>query len=258
MLEKSLVKLIRSLEHKKFRKRHNLFVAEGPKAVGDIMAKNQPYVILATAEWEPPLQHKGQYRFIRISEEELAKISFLQHPQNVIGVFPIINEQDIENISPDEKLVIVIDGVQDPGNMGTIIRIADWFGIEYIVCSNDTVDAYNPKTVQATMGSLAHVNIIYTDLESLFDRFSGKAHIYGTVLDGEDIYNTQLESNGFIVMGNEGKGISQAIRNRIDKKLLIPNFSKSDTAESLNVAIATAITCSEFLRSSANAVISTI
>ena len=145
------------------------------------------------------------------------------------------------------QLALALDSVQDPGNLGTIIRIADWFGISTIYCSEDTADVYNPKVVQATMGSLAHINIVYCDLVELLQHYDGP--IYGTLLDGQDIYQQELSQKGIIVMGNEGNGISQRVRPLITHRLLIPNFNKnSETAESLNVAIATAITCSEFRR----------
>ena len=148
----------------------------------------------------------------------------------------------------NNKLVLALDGVQDPGNLGTIIRIADWFGISTIVCSEDTVDAWNPKVVQATMGSIARVNIIYLSLEALFDSLPDDFPVYGTLLDGDDIYQQPLSQNGIIVMGNEGNGISPEIRAKVNRRLLIPRFRTGDSAESLNVAIATAITCSEFRR----------
>jgi TrmH family RNA methyltransferase len=141
-----------------------------------------------------------------------------------------------------------LDGIQDPGNLGTIIRIADWFGIDTIYCSEDTADAYNPKVVQATMGSIARVKIVYTNLLTLFDSLPPSYPVYGTLLDGDDIYQQPLSHEGIIVMGNEGNGISEAIRQRVNRRLLIPCFREGDTAESLNVAIATAITCSEFKR----------
>ena len=141
--------------------------------------------------------------------------------------------------------------MQDPGNLGTIIRIADWFGIKTIYCSEDTVDAWNPKVVQATMGSIARINLIYIDLPELLDTLPDSFPVYGTLLDGEDIYQQPLSENGLIIMGNEGNGISEAVRARINHRLLIPSFSQGDTAESLNVAIATAITCSEFRRRNA-------
>jgi len=247
MLEKNLVKLIRSLEQKKYRKRHNMFVAEGHKAVGDMMKRIAPYKILATDEWVCPVA-QTRANIVRISEEELSKVSFLQHPQQVIGLFPIPEEKGNGALDPENKLTLALDGVQDPGNLGTIIRLADWFGIDDIVCSQTTADAYNPKVVQATMGSLARVNIIYTDLGALLRQYAGRVPIYGTLLDGESIYKASLGRHGFIVMGNEGNGISEDIRTCVSEKLLIPNFGKTDTAESLNVAIATAITCSEFMR----------
>ena len=146
------------------------------------------------------------------------------------------------------KLALALDGVQDPGNVGTIVRIADWFGIDTIYCSPDTADVYGPKVVQATMGSLAHVHIIYTDLVELLSH--ADVPVYGTLLDGRNIYEEKLSQEGIIVMGNEGNGISEPVRQLITKRLLIPNYHQSgdETAESLNVAIATAITCAEFRR----------
>ena len=148
---------------------------------------------------------------------------------------------------------IALDGIQDPGNLGTIIRIADWFGIDTIYCSPDTADAYAPKVVQATMGSLARVHIIYTDLPALLDALPPTYPVYGTLLDGQDIYAQQLTPEGIIVMGNEGNGISAPVRQRVNRPLLIPCFRQGDSAESLNVAVATAITCSEFRRNTVSA-----
>lgn len=143
----------------------------------------------------------------------------------------------------------MLDGVQDPGNLGTIIRIADWFGIENVICSADTADAYNPKVVQATMGSIARVNVTYMNLSVLFDSLPKDFPIYGTLLEGDNIYNQKLTEVGLIVMGNEGKGISPAIRNLVNRALRIPNYPEGRaTADSLNVAIATAIVCAEFRR----------
>ena len=154
-------------------------------------------------------------------------------------------EQDV--VPMPSGLVLALDGVQDPGNLGTIVRIADWFGITDIYCSMDTADVYNPKVVQATMGSLAHVHVFYTNLTTLLSHYHGP--VYGMMLDGDDIYQQELSNEGIIVMGNEGNGITEDIRKLLNRRLLIPNFnSGSETAESLNVAIATAITCSEFRR----------
>ena len=259
MLSKNQLKLVRSLELKKNRKKEGLFVAEGPKVVGDLLrADYRARLVFSTTE-RPDA--------ILISDDELRKLSFLQHPQEVLAVFEIPmspkffdhgqsvalrigDDRGLNNGSPSsdlKSLRLALDGIQDPGNLGTIIRIADWFGIDTIYCSEDTADVYNPKVVQATMGSLAHIHIVYCDLVELLQQYDGP--IYGTLLDGNDIYQQELSQQGIIVMGNEGNGISQRVRPLITHKLLIPNFNKnSETAESLNVAIATAITCSEFRR----------
>ena len=244
MISKNQIKYIRQLELKKYRKREGVFVAEGPKVVGDLLRRYQPMAVYATEEW---FEAHGPEGVTEITDEELHRISFLQHPQQVLALFPIpiINYQ-LSIIH--SKLSLALDGVQDPGNLGTIIRIADWFGIDTIYCSEDTADAYNPKVVQATMGRIARVNIIYINLQTLFDNLPPSFPIYGTLLDGEDIYQQPLSNEGIIVMGNEGNGISETIRQRINRRLLIPCFREGDTAESLNVAIATAITCSEFRR----------
>jgi TrmH family RNA methyltransferase len=233
------MKLIRSLELKKNRKREGLFVAEGPKVVGDLLQAGYRARMLFSTTERPDAE--------LITEEELHKISFLQHPQEVLAVFEIPASHQSTLTS---RLSLALDGIQDPGNLGTIIRIADWFGIDTIFCSEDTADAYNPKVVQATMGSLAHVHIIYCDLLQLFDTLPDDYPVYGTLLDGNDIYQQPLSPKGIIVMGNEGNGISEAVRQRVTHRLLIPNFHQGDSAESLNVAIATAITCSEFRRRS--------
>ena len=244
MISKNQIKYIRQLELKKYRKREGVFVAEGPKVVGDLLRRYQPVAIYATAEW----QGEGA---TPITDDELRRISFLQHPQQILALFPIPETSAAANsqfLILNSQLSLALDGVQDPGNLGTIIRIADWFGIDTIYCSEDTADAYNPKVVQATMGSIAHVNIIYTDLLKLFDSLPPTFPVYGTLLDGDDIYQQPLSNEGIIVMGNEGNGISEAIRQKVNRRLLIPCFREGDTAESLNVAIATAITCSEFKR----------
>ncbi len=248
MLEKATAKLIKSLEYKKYRKRHNLFVAEGPKAVGDLMKRITPAKVFATHEWKRPEWPVAD--IVDVTDSELSKISFLQHPQQVLGLFPLPQERDASKLDPQNELILALDGIQDPGNLGTIIRLADWFGIETIVCSHETTDAYGPKAVQATMGSLARVDIIYTDLcETLRKHHNGTgAKIYGTVLDGENIYAKKLDGCGFLVMGNEGNGISEPLRAQLDERLLIPCFRQGEHAESLNVAIATAIACSEFRR----------
>ena len=247
MISKNQIKYIRQLEQKKFRKREKCFVAEGPKVVGDLMQQYQPKAIFATDEWTKEVESFDYSKLTTVSPDELRRISFLQTPQQVLALFPI--PEQTSYLSPlTSHLTLALDSVQDPGNLGTIIRIADWFGIDTIYCSEDTADAYNPKVVQATMGSLAHVHTIYTDLLQLFDKLPKDFPVYGTLLDGNDIYQQPLSEHGIIVMGNEGNGISEAVRQRVTHRLLIPNFHQGPSAESLNVAIATAITCSEFRR----------
>lgn len=235
MMTKAQQKLIRSLEQKKFREREGLFVAEGPKVVGDLMEAGFEAVMTFRTPDD-------------MTEEELQRISFLQHPQGVLAVFKKPLQTSAFSLQPS-KLMLALDGVQDPGNLGTIIRIADWFGIDEIVCSKDTADCWAPKVVQATMGSIARVHIIYGDLPELLDEAERKdVPVYGTLLDGRNIYEEELSEGGIIIMGNEGNGISPALRTRIKRKLFIPDFHQGRTADSLNVAIATAITCSEFRR----------
>lgn len=236
MISKNQIKFVRQLEQKKYRKAEGLFVAEGPKVVGDLLrAGFKTHTIFATSEW----QSQG-LPFQEVSDEELRRVSFLQHPQKVLALFhiPSIPVPSVSNLS------LALDDVQDPGNLGTIIRIADWFGIDTIYCSEKTTDAWSPKVVQATMGSIARVNIVYTNLKELIRKV--QVPVYGTLLDGQDIYTQELSKEGLIVMGNEGNGISAEIRQMINRKLLIPQFHEGP--ESLNVAIATAITCSEFRR----------
>ena len=246
MISKNQQKYIRQLELKKYRKREGLFVAEGTKVVGDLLKRYTPEAIFSTLQWQAP---EGIIPQI-VTDEELQRISFQQHPQQVLALFPIPSHTADDPLSMlnEQTLTLALDGVQDPGNLGTIIRIADWFGINTLICSDDTADAWNPKVVQATMGSLARVNIIYTSLPTLLDRLPDNYPIYGTFLDGKNIYTEQLTSGGLIIMGNEGNGISEEVRQRVNRCLLIPDFHQGETADSLNVAIATAITCSEFRR----------
>ncbi|MBF1627637.1 RNA methyltransferase [Prevotella sp.] len=230
MISKNKIKLIHSLETKKGREKAGLFVAEGPKVVNDLL-------------------HAG-FTAENIFEdiEDIKKISFLQHPQSMLGVFKLPRNEHYTEFSITQ-LVLALDGVQDPGNLGTIIRVADWFGIKDIFCSLDTADCWNPKVVQATMGSIARVQLHYVDLNKMVESLPADYPIYATLLDGENIYKQELSHHGMIVMGNEGKGISPILRTKINRKLYIPNYSSNeDTAESLNVAIATSIVCAEFRR----------
>ena len=247
MISKNKIKYIRSLELKKNRNKEGKFVAEGFKVVDDLLDLQPADLIVATQEWLHGKHFAAQTEVIEVTEEELKKVSFLQHPQQVLAVFKQATSGDY-SINTNE-LNLALDGVQDPGNLGTIIRIADWFGITHIYCSQDTADVYNPKVVQATMGSIARVKVEYGDLLGLVESLPADVPVYGTLLDGDSIYQQTLENRGLIVMGNEGKGISPALAKKVNHKLLIPNFPEGRaTADSLNVAIATAITCSEFRR----------
>ena len=265
MISKNKIKYIRSLELKKNRNKEGKFVAEGFKVVDDLLALQPADLIVATPEWLHGKHLADQTEVIEVTEEELKKVSFLQHPQQVLAVFRQdtgCNKQDSNNSQEEaeeknfgfskintQELSLALDGVQDPGNLGTIIRIADWFGITHIYCSQDTADVYNPKVVQATMGSIARVKVEYGNLLALVESLPADVPVYGTLLDGDNIYQQQLENRGLIVMGNEGKGISPALAKKVNRRLLIPNFPEGRaTADSLNVAIATAITCSEFRR----------
>ena len=246
-ISKAQVKLVRSLQQKKFRDELGLFVAEGEKCVSEI-AKGFELVSLF---------REGE----NATRTEIEQMSGLRTPQGVMGVF---RKHSVVRIQ-DSDLLLVLDGVQDPGNLGTIIRTCDWFGVHDIVCSLDTADCYNPKVVQATMGALARVRVHYVDLPKWLSAISHQhsevssqssdIRIYGTLLDGKDMYEElkvrgeRLTAKEFIIMGNEGNGISQEVRPYITHPIRIPSYPKDvETSESLNVSIATAIVLAEFRR----------
>ncbi|TCN65702.1 RNA methyltransferase [Acetobacteroides hydrogenigenes] len=234
---------VKKLAQKKYRYEQGLFVAEGLKAIREIIdAGFQVEILYATCPNEIPAKKTSI-----ISEVEMERISFLQKPTSYLALIRIPNSTNNYQ-TEGSQLTIILDDVQDPGNLGTIIRLADWFGIQTIVCSINTADCFNPKVVQATMGAIARVKIIYTNLHKLLKE--AKQHnipIFGTFMSGENIYTAKLPRNGIIVMGNEGSGISKEIEYLITHKITIPSF-KAENVESLNVAIATAICCSEFKR----------
>ena len=249
MLSKNLIKYIRSFQQKKQREAEGLFIAEGPKTVGDLLAAQRARLLVATAEWLATNKANAE-RVVEVTEEELRRASLVQHPQQVLALFPIPQTAtDHVHRMDENELVLALDGIQDPGNLGTIIRIADWFGVDTIYCSRDTADAYSPKVVQATMGSIARVRMIYTDLCTLIDHLPQGTPVYGTLLDGDDLYTTPLLPHGLLIMGNEGNGISDEVASRLTHRLLIPAYPDShDTVDSLNVAIATAVCCAEMRR----------
>ena len=246
------MKMVRQLESKKHRLETGLFVAEGPKVVGDLLAYSPAVMLVCTQTWASAHPAAPAEEILVVGEEELRQMSFLQHPQQVLATFRIPNHEEglahfFSRVT--ERLCLALDGVQDPGNVGTIIRIADWFGIDTVFCSIDTADAYSPKVVQATMGSIARVTVVPTDLATLIDHLPQGTPVHGTLLDGENLYESKLSEQGLLVMGNEGKGLSDAIRSRLTHRLLIPPYpAGQETAESLNVAIATAVCCAEFRR----------
>lgn len=245
-LSKNKIKYIRSLKEKKFRTEYGTFVAEGNKMVNELINYMECQLLIATKEFLADVDIKNIQEVIVATGDEISQASFLKTPQQAIGIFLQPKHQLEYDLNKD--LCIALDGVQDPGNMGTIIRLADWYGIKHIFCSLDTVDIYNPKVVQATMGALARVNIHYLNLID-FLKDNNQYPIYGTLLDGENMYEKEITSNGIIVMGNEGNGIRPEIEKLIKNKLYIPNYPIGQlTSESLNVAIATAIICAEFRR----------
>ena len=246
-LSKNQIKYIHALELKKNRKNDKVFLAEGPKLVGDLLGHFPCNLLVATPKWLEKHKNIPADCVITASEEELARASLLKTPQQVLAVFQQPDEY-IDTAVIKHSLCLALDDVQDPGNLGTIIRLADWFGIEHIFCSPNTVDAYNPKTIQATMGGIAHIKVHYTPLPELI-RSVDNCAVYGTFLDGTNMYECPLSTTGLIVMGNEGNGISPEVRQLINQRLYIPNYPPGkESTESLNVAIATAIVCAEFRR----------
>lgn len=247
MLSKNKIKYIRSLELKKNRKEEKVFVAEGHKLVGDLMGHFPCRLLVGTAGWFSSHPDCHADEMIEVEQEELSRASLQKTPQEVLAIFEQpVYESDSKVIS--ESLCLALDNVQDPGNLGTIVRLADWFGIEDIFCSAGTVDIFNPKTVQATMGAIARVRVHYCDLPELISSLKG-IPVYGTFLNGNVIYSETLSANGLIVMGNEGNGVSTEVEALINKRLYIPNYPhERETSESLNVAIATAVVCAEFRR----------
>lgn len=253
-LSKNRIKYIHSLELKKNRKADHVFLAEGPKTVEDLLTYFPCRFLIATREWLSQHKDLPTDDITEVTEEELAKASLLKTPQQVLAVFeqPAEDENNWSTLI-EQSLCLALDDVQDPGNLGTIIRLADWFGIEHIFCSNNTVDAYNPKTIQATMGGIARVRLHYTSLPDVIRSLKKDTPVYGTFLDGKNIYEQELSKNGLIIMGNEGNGISAEIESLINKKLYIPNYpTNRTTSESLNVAVATAVVCAEFRRRAAS------
>lgn len=240
MVSKNQIKLITSLQQKKYRFAQHLFFAEGIKVIQELLESNFKLIHLYTTQND--FEEVSKDKKMIISESDLKKISALATPNTCLAVFEIPAEKTIS----ESGLILALDSIRDPGNLGTILRLCDWFGIEQLICSKDAVDIYNPKVVQATMGSIARVNVIYVDLESFLKQT--KLPVYGTFMDGTNIYGTDLPREGIIVMGNEANGISPLLEKLIKNRLAIPRFGTVQKTESLNVAMATAIILSEFKR----------
>ena len=238
MVGKSQIKFIKSLQQKKIRNQHKLFIVEGKKTIQELVnSKIEVYKLYST-----DLDFISNNDLAElITTVDLKKVSTLSTPNGYLGIFkmPIIESVDLND------WVVALDTIQDPGNLGTIIRLCDWFGVKNIICTKDTVDCFNPKVLQATMGSIARVNISYLDLIDFLKK--SDTQIYGTFMDGASIYSAKLPKKGIIIMGNEANGISEEISQTIKNKISIPQFGEK-TTESLNVATATAILLNEIRR----------
>ena len=241
MLSKNQIKLIRGLSQKKNRQQEGLFIVEGIKGISEFLKSDFKLKNLYTTT---PIFEAPSELVVAISEADLKKISSLKNPNTALAIFEIPKPRQVSS----QGLVIALDDVRDPGNLGTIIRLCDWYGVKDLVCSLNTVDCYNSKVVQATMGSLTRVNVQYLDLNDYLE--SSNTKVFGTFLDGENVYTSELPSEGVIVLGNEANGISETIESHVHRKITIPQFGEIKQTESLNVANATAILLSEFRRRS--------
>ncbi len=233
MLTAHKIKILQSLDKKKFRQKYNLFLVEGNKTIKEIPTSH--YLINEIYSLNPSELSLGNITATEISAAELKKISFLQHPKDSVAVC----EMREELVQKETGVQLILDGIQDPGNLGTIIRLADWFGISQIICSEDTADFYNPKVIQASMGSFLRVNIVYQNLENYL--VENNQPIIGTDMDGTSFYDYEFPDNFNLVLGNEGNGIRPEIENLLTDKITIPRFGKSKATESLNVAMSAGI-----------------
>ena len=248
-LSKNKIKFVRSLWQKKFRDELGLFIAEGEKLVDELLPAFRCKLLVAQKDFFERHTSVVADETVETNASGMDRLTQLKSPPAVLGVFVkpdyAKNELFFEN-----KLTLALDDIQDPGNVGTILRIADWFGIEQVICSEATADVFNSKTIQASMGSIARVKTYVVDLPELLSKAPKNVSIYGTFLDGTPIYQAKLNHEGIIIMGNEGKGIGDEAARFVNQKLVIPHFpANRKTSESLNVAAAAAVVCSEFRRS---------
>ncbi|RZJ64552.1 MAG: RNA methyltransferase [Flavobacterium sp.] len=240
MVSKNQIKLITGLHQKKYREREGLFIAEGIKVIGELL-KSQ-FELEHLFETEPLFPKVSPDKKTTATQADLKKMSALTTANNCLAVFRIPDEKPID----ESGLIVALDDIRDPGNLGTILRLCDWFGVRQVVCSNETADLYNPKVVQATMGSLARVNVSYLDLTKFLSKI--KLPVFGTFMDGKNIYSEKLPTDGVIIMGNEANGISAEVEKFVTSRIAIPQFGEIRETESLNVATATAVVLSEFRR----------
>jgi len=240
MVSKNQVKLITGLQQKKYRKQHKLFFAEGIKVVQELLNSNFELHHLYTTKHI--FEGIDAQKLSVITDDDLKKISALTTPQACLALFEMPQEKPVAL----NGLIVALDDVRDPGNLGTIIRLCDWFGIAHLVCSENCVDVYNPKVVQATMGSISRVNVVYTDLQEYVSQTA--LPVFGTFMDGKNIYTENLPQDAIIVMGNEANGISGKVEALCTQRIAIPRFGNVQQTESLNVATAAAVTLSEFRR----------
>ncbi|GAB5399171.1 MAG: RNA methyltransferase [Aureisphaera sp.] len=238
MISKNQIKLITGLHQKKYRNKHGLFIAEGPKIIKDLLQAGMDLHSVYTTENTSEVTAN----FEIISAAEMQKITALTNANTILAIFHIPDSQELTS----HGLTVVLDSVRDPGNLGTIIRLCDWFGVTQIVCSKDTVDCFNPKVVQATMGSIARVAVHYLELDSFLER--SNLPKYGAVMNGNEVYKERLDQDALLILGNEANGISSEIQAMVTHRITIPYFGNPETAESLNVASATGILLNEFRR----------
>lgn len=238
MLSKSQIKLITSLKQKKYRQQHGFFVVEGVKTITELLNSNlKLHKLYSTESFN--INAKDE---VIISDSDLKRISYLKTPNKALAIFKMPTQKSIEKTG----LIVALDAIRDPGNLGTIIRLCDWFGVKELVCSIETVDCFNPKVIQATMGSITRVNVSYVDLEVFLKEI--EVPVFGAFMEGQNVYSKALPEQGVLVMGNEANGVSKQIESIVTEKVSIPRFGDLQATESLNVATATAILLSEFRR----------
>lgn len=240
MVSKNQIKLITSLQHKKYRAEHQLFIAEGVKVIQELLKSN--FELEHLFETEPIFQQVSISQKTAINEADMKRISALISPSSCLAIFKIPQETKIDT----RGLIVALDAIRDPGNLGTIIRLCDWFGVTQLLCSPETVDVYNPKVIQATMGSITRVKVNYVDLNEYV--LQNPFPVFGTFMDGKSLYKETLPKEAILILGNEANGISAELEKSIKNRIAIPRFGDIQKTESLNVATATAIFLSEFRR----------